>query len=98
MSLVFDTEAGLVVLSGWGHSGIINTLEQARNTIRQAPIHAAIGGFHLFDSSDETLSWTAGKLREFSLANFVGAHCTGIEAVGAAFNLATGIQPGRLAR
>lgn len=117
MSLVFDTEAGLVVLSGCGHSGIINTLEHARNTIRQAPIHAAIGGFHLFDASDETLAWTAGKLREFGLANFVGAHCTGIEAVyqlrqrtgldrkhcivgavGAGFDLATGIQPGRLAR
>ncbi len=117
MSLVFDTEAGLVVLSGCGHSGIINTLEHARNTIRQAPIHAAIGGFHLFDASDETLAWTAGKLREFGLANFVGAHCTGIEAVyqirqrtgldrkhcivgavGAGFDLATGIHPGRLAR
>ena len=117
MSLVFDTEAGLVVLSGCGHSGIINTLEHARNTIRQAPIHAAIGGFHLFDASDETPAWTAGKLREFGLANFVGAHCTGIEAVyqirqrtgldrkhcivgavGAGFDLATGIHPGRLAR
>ena len=117
MSLVFDTEAGLVVLSGCGHSGIINTLEHARNTIRQAPIHAAIGGFHLFDASDETLAWTAGKLRKFGLANFVGAHCTGIEAVyqirqrtgldrkhcivgavGAGFDLATGIHPGRLAR
>ena len=117
MSLVFDTEAGLVVLSGCGHSGIINTLEHARNTIRQAPIHAAIGGFHLFDASDETLAWTAGKLRGFGLANFVGAHCTGIEAVyqirqrtgldrkhcivgavGAGFDLATGIHPGRLAR
>ena len=117
MSLVFDTEAGLVVLSGCGHSGIINTLEHARNTIRQAPIHAAIGGFHLFEATDETLAWTAGKLREFGLANFVGAHCTDIEAVyqirqrtgldrkhcivgavGAGFDLATGIQPGRLAR
>jgi 7,8-dihydropterin-6-yl-methyl-4-(beta-D-ribofuranosyl)aminobenzene 5'-phosphate synthase len=81
MSLVFDTEQGLVLLSGCGHAGIINTIEQARGAVRAAPLHAAIGGFHLFAASEETLGWTAGKLREFGLANLIGAHCTGIEAV-----------------
>ncbi len=81
MSLVFDTEQGLVLLSGCGHAGIINTIEQARTVVRAAPLHAAIGGFHLFAANEETLAWTAGKLREFGLATFVGAHCTGIEAV-----------------
>ena len=81
MSLVFDTEQGLVLLSGCGHAGIINTIEQARRVVRAAPLHAAIGGFHLYAASEETLAWTAGKLREFGLVNLVGAHCTGIEAV-----------------
>lgn len=45
-----------------------------------APL-AAIGGFHLMRASDETPDWTAQKLREFGLANFIGAHCTGIEPV-----------------
>lgn len=81
MSMVFNTSQGLVVLSGCGHSGIINTLEYARSTIRNAPIHAAIGGFHLYQLDDDKLRWTASKLREFGLANFLGAHCTGIEAV-----------------
>lgn len=81
MSMVFNTGQGLVVLSGCGHSGIINTLEYARSSIRNAPIHAAMGGFHLYQLDDEKLRWTAGKLREFGLANFLGAHCTGIEAV-----------------
>jgi 7,8-dihydropterin-6-yl-methyl-4-(beta-D-ribofuranosyl)aminobenzene 5'-phosphate synthase len=80
-SLVFDTDKGLVILSGCGHAGIINTMEYARARVRNAPIHAAIGGFHLFAASDATLEWTAGKLREFGLQNFLGAHCTGIEAV-----------------
>jgi 7,8-dihydropterin-6-yl-methyl-4-(beta-D-ribofuranosyl)aminobenzene 5'-phosphate synthase len=80
-SLVLDTDRGLIVLSGCGHAGIINTLEYSRKTIRSAPIYAAIGGFHLMRASDETLDWTAQKLREFSLANFIGAHCTGIEPV-----------------
>lgn len=80
-SMVFDTEFGLVILSGCGHAGIINTIERARNSIRPAPLHAAIGGFHLFAADDARLEWTALKLREFGIANFVGAHCTGIEAV-----------------
>jgi 7,8-dihydropterin-6-yl-methyl-4-(beta-D-ribofuranosyl)aminobenzene 5'-phosphate synthase len=77
---VINTDRGLVVISGCGHAGIINTLEYARKKIRDAPVHAAIGGFHLFAADDEKLQWTAGKLREFGLQNLLGAHCTGIEA------------------
>jgi 7,8-dihydropterin-6-yl-methyl-4-(beta-D-ribofuranosyl)aminobenzene 5'-phosphate synthase len=80
MSLVIVTAQGLVVVSGCGHSGIINTLDYARASIRNAPVHAAIGGFHLYQLDDEKLSWTASKLREFGLQNFLGAHCTGIES------------------
>jgi 7,8-dihydropterin-6-yl-methyl-4-(beta-D-ribofuranosyl)aminobenzene 5'-phosphate synthase len=80
-SLVIDTVKGLVVISGCGHAGVINTLDYARAKIREAPIHAAIGGFHLYQASDEHLAWTAGKMKEFGLRQFLGAHCTGIEAV-----------------
>jgi len=80
MSLVIDTDRGLVVISGCGHAGVINTLEYARAKVRTAPVHAAIGGFHLFALDDEKLQWTAGRLREFGVQNFLGAHCTGIEA------------------
>ena len=81
MSLVFDTDKGLVVLSGCGHAGIINTLEFARSRVRRTPIYAAIGGFHLFQLDDKKLEWTATKLREFGIGHLLGAHCTGIEAV-----------------
>ena len=78
---IVDTDKGLVLISGCGHAGVINTIDYANAKIRRAPVHAAIGGFHLFPASDETLAWTAGKLKEFGLQNFLGAHCTGIEAV-----------------
>jgi 7,8-dihydropterin-6-yl-methyl-4-(beta-D-ribofuranosyl)aminobenzene 5'-phosphate synthase len=81
MSLIFDTPSGLVLLSGCGHAGIINTLEHARKTVRNAPIHAAIGGFHLFAAPDDRLAWTGAQLKAFGLQHFLGAHCTGIEAV-----------------
>lgn len=116
-SLVIVTDKGLVVISGCGHSGIINTLDYARTRIADAPIYAALGGFHLYQASDDTLAWTAAKLKEFGLQNLLGAHCTGIEAVyrlrqltgldrktaavgavGGGFNLATGLDPGSIAR
>ena len=80
-SLVFNTSHGLVLLSGCGHSGIINTLEYARGFLRPAPVDAAVGGFHLFAASDQQLAWTASKLKEYQTARILGAHCTGIESV-----------------
>jgi len=80
-SLVFDTDQGLVILAGCGHAGIINTVEYARKVVRAAPIHAIVGGLHLYALSDERLNWTADQLKANGLANLVGAHCTGIEAV-----------------
>ena len=80
-SVIVDTVDGLVAISGCGHAGIVNTLEYARKIVRQAPVIAAIGGFHLFAASDDTLQWTGNKLKEFGVQQLLGAHCTGIEAV-----------------
>jgi len=80
-SLVLDTAQGLVLVAGCGHAGVINTLEFARARVREAPVHAAIGGFHLFNADDKTLEWTGGKLRELKLGHLSGGHCTGIESL-----------------
>jgi len=80
-SLVIDTPEGLLLVSGCGHAGIINTIEYSRKIVRTAPLLAAVGGFHLFAATDANIEWTAGKLREFGLQHLLGAHCTGIEAV-----------------
>ena len=80
-SLIASTGKGLVVLTGCGHAGIVNILHYARTFAGGAPVHAIVGGLHLFDASDAQLKWTAGKLKEFHVGNILGAHCTGIEAV-----------------
>lgn len=80
-AVVVNTSRGLVVISGCGHAGIINTLEYARKTIRDVPVEAAIGGFHLFGATDAALEWTSGRLRALGVRHLLGAHCTGIEAV-----------------
>ena len=80
-SLVVDTERGLVLLSGCGHAGVVNTVALARQAVRPAPMHALVGRFHLFAADDAHLRWTGARLREAGVENLIGAHCTGIEAV-----------------
>ena len=46
--------------------------------IEKRDIYGAIGGFHLFRSSDEVISNTASSLKSFGLKQLVGGHCTGI--------------------
>jgi 7,8-dihydropterin-6-yl-methyl-4-(beta-D-ribofuranosyl)aminobenzene 5'-phosphate synthase len=80
-ALVLNTEAGLVVVAGCGHAGIVNTMEYARSIAKGKPIHAVLGGFHLMSATDEHLEWTGAKMREFGVEHVMGAHCTGINAV-----------------
>lgn len=80
-SLVIDTEDGFVLISGCGHAGIINIMEHIRANIHKEKVHAAIGGFHLVNATDEQLKWTADKLQDFGVSKIIGAHCTGINAL-----------------
>ena len=80
-SLALNTARGLVVVTGCGHAGVINILTAVHERFPNEPVLAIVGGLHLFPASDEQLNWTADHLKEFQVANLLGAHCTGIEAV-----------------
>lgn len=80
-ALVMDTDRGLVVLTGCGHAGIVNTLDFAQRQRAGAPVYAVLGGLHLYQASDQTLRWTGAELRARGVQHLLGAHCTGIEAV-----------------
>ncbi len=80
-SLVINTAQGLVLISGCGHAGIVNTLAMARGEFADEPVYAVLGGFHLFAATDAQVDWTADKLKEFGTSYLLGAHCTGIESV-----------------
>ena len=49
-------------------------------SIKNEPVYGAIGGFHLFKASDNTISTTANWLKDNGLTKFMGGHCTGIYA------------------
>lgn len=80
-SLVLDTAQGLVVVTGCGHAGIVNILTDAAAKFPAHPVYAIVGGLHLFPATDDQLDWTADEFKQFKVANLLGAHCTGIEAV-----------------
>jgi len=81
MSLLVNTEKGIVVVAGCGHAGTVNTVEYARHILGPRPAYAIIGGLHLYAAPDSALAWTAARLRSAQLGYLLGAHCTGIEAV-----------------
>ena len=80
-SLVLNAPRGLVVVTGCGHAGIVNILTDAGAEFSGRPVYGVVGGLHLFPATDQQLDWTGDKMKEFSVANLLGAHCTGIEAV-----------------
>jgi 7,8-dihydropterin-6-yl-methyl-4-(beta-D-ribofuranosyl)aminobenzene 5'-phosphate synthase len=80
-SLVPNTPQGLVVVTGCGHAGIVNILTYANTQFPGRPVYGVVGGLHLFPASDEQVNWTGDKMKEFKVANLLGAHCTGLEAL-----------------
>lgn len=75
---------GLVVLTGCGHAGAINTVRQARTLTGVERVHAIIGGFHLSGPLFEPIvAPTVAALRELSPELIVPAHCTGWRATHA---------------
>jgi 7,8-dihydropterin-6-yl-methyl-4-(beta-D-ribofuranosyl)aminobenzene 5'-phosphate synthase len=75
---------GLVVITGCGHAGVINTIRYARKLTGIERVYALIGGFHLATSPLETVVWpTVEALAEFAPEVIVPAHCTGWRATHA---------------
>lgn len=80
-SLVLETKEGLVLVSGCGHAGLINTLNHVQNKFSGQPVTVCIGGFHLLGASESSLAATAEQMKKSGVSYFMGSHCTGLEAV-----------------
>jgi 7,8-dihydropterin-6-yl-methyl-4-(beta-D-ribofuranosyl)aminobenzene 5'-phosphate synthase len=75
-------DRGLVVVSGCGHAGIVNTVRYAQELTGEHKIAAIIGGFHLSGPMFEPIiEPTVRAFDELSPALLVPAHCTGWKAV-----------------
>ena len=66
MSLVMDTQDGLVIICGCCHSGLLNTLAHVKRTF-QRPIIAILGGTHLATANETYLEHVSYVFYVFSL-------------------------------
>lgn len=69
---------GLVVITGCGHSGIINTVQNAQKLTGVDKVHAVLGGFHLTGRMQEPyIAPTIAALRAINPTYVMPGHCTG---------------------
>ncbi len=79
MTLVLETEGGLVVLCGCCHAGLLNTLAHVRRTFGPEII-AVAGGTHLLHADEAHLRRVIEVLREIGVPQLYLNHCTGQRA------------------
>ncbi|MFX1449378.1 MAG: MBL fold metallo-hydrolase [Promethearchaeota archaeon] len=70
---------GLVVLTGCGHTGIINTIKHGQKLSGVQKIYAVIGGFHLNWATEEHLDNVVNHFNEMKPEILCGMHCTGFK-------------------
>jgi 7,8-dihydropterin-6-yl-methyl-4-(beta-D-ribofuranosyl)aminobenzene 5'-phosphate synthase len=76
LSLVLETGAGLFVVCGCCHAGLLNTLIHVRRHFGEDPVGIA-GGTHLVGAGREQLAQTVTRLREVRSPVLHLNHCTG---------------------
>lgn len=72
---------GLVIISGCAHSGIINTINQAKEISGVNKVFGIIGGFHLISSTAEEIQKTIDEVKVLNPHIIVPTHCTGFPAI-----------------
>jgi 7,8-dihydropterin-6-yl-methyl-4-(beta-D-ribofuranosyl)aminobenzene 5'-phosphate synthase len=75
-------DRGLLVLSGCGHAGIVNTVRYVQKLTGERKVAGIVGGFHLSGPMFEPIiPPTVAAFDELAPALLVPAHCTGWKAV-----------------
>lgn len=75
-----ETKAGIVVLLGCSHSGVINTLKQIKKLTEGRRIAAVIGGMHLIHADSERIDAIIDYLKNLDFDLLAPLHCTGFKA------------------
>jgi 7,8-dihydropterin-6-yl-methyl-4-(beta-D-ribofuranosyl)aminobenzene 5'-phosphate synthase len=83
-AIVNVRDKGLVVITGCGHAGIINTIRNAQALTGIQQVFAVVGGFHLTGALFEPIIGpTVTALRQINPRYLVPGHCTGWKAMHA---------------
>ncbi len=79
-SLVVDTAKGLVIFNSCSHGGADNIINEVAATFPDKKVYALIGGFHLFNKSEDTVRAFAKRVKETGIECIYTGHCTGKRA------------------
>jgi len=78
-SLYLETPAGLVLITGCAHPGIVEIVERARE-VAQEPVRFLVGGQHLKGLPEQKLQSLMSSLRRLGVDKMAPSHCTGDKA------------------
>ncbi|MFQ5880306.1 MAG: MBL fold metallo-hydrolase [Dehalococcoidia bacterium] len=76
-------DRGLIVLTGCGHAGVVNSIRQAQSLTGEEHVVAVMGGFHLGfpGTPPEFLPKTVAALREIGPEYVCPMHCSGLRTL-----------------
>ena len=81
MALIVNIkDKGLVIFTGCGHAGIVNTVLHSMKITGVRKVHAVFGGFHLLNASEERIRKTVEELKKLGVEEVYSGHCTGFRA------------------
>ena len=83
-------DKGLVIVTGCGQAGVINTINYAKKITGVDKIYAIIGGFHLPADGgiyEEAIGPTLKELQKADPEYIVPCHCTGWKATNKIIDL-----------
>lgn len=75
-SLVLDTYKGLVIINCCCHGGVVNIINEVKETFPDKHIYAIIGGFHLFNKSEDEVRSVAKEINNTGIDFVCTGHCT----------------------
>lgn len=77
LSLIVDSDSGLILVLGCAHAGMINIIEYAMQRMNRDRIHAIIGGTHLAFATEEQFDATMKVIDRYKIERIGVSHCTG---------------------
>jgi 7,8-dihydropterin-6-yl-methyl-4-(beta-D-ribofuranosyl)aminobenzene 5'-phosphate synthase len=79
-SLILDTDKGLILILGCGHSGMINIVNHVLDKTGKERFYAILGGTHLDFLTTEQLEESIKSLKKMDIEKLGVSHCTGMRA------------------
>lgn len=76
-----ETTAGLVIITGCCHAGLVNTVEYVQQITGVERVHGIVGGLHLLQASSLRMANTVEALRKWAPDFLIPCHCSGEAAL-----------------